>query len=173
MKIAITGSAGRIGAFVYDHIALSEHVPFGIDIAQPQKPQNFIRADISDFGAAVDALSGADAVIHLGAIPDSRIVARAKTFATNMAGTYNVYEASRLLGIKRVVFASSIQTVTTLPAAHPTQYRYFPLDEQHERDPQSDYALSKALGRRNRRNVCQTLWHHRRQPALYVGADSR
>ena len=146
MKIAITGSKGRIGSQVYTYAAAQGHEPLGIDLPARADDQNYICADLTDFGATVDALHGAEAVIHLAAIPDSRLVSTSKTFASNMSAIWNVCEASRTLGIKRVVFASTIQTLVTSIRRNPTEYRYFPIDEAHPLDPQSDYALSKALG---------------------------
>ncbi len=147
MKLAITGASGRIGSYVYRAALAAGHDAIGIDITPPkyEAPESII-ADLTDFGAAVDALAGCEAVVHLGAIADSRIVSRAKTYATNMSSTFNVYEAARVLGIKRVVFASSIQAVCTSNPVNRTAYRYFPIDEAHPLDPQSEYALSKAQG---------------------------
>jgi nucleoside-diphosphate-sugar epimerase len=147
VKLAITGASGRIGTYVYRAALAAGHSAFGVDIAPPRDgDQVRINADLTDFGATVDALAGSDAVVHLGAIPDSRIVSRAKTYTSNMASTFNVYEAARVLGIKRVVFASSIQALCTSNPVSPSVYHYFPIDEAHELDPQSDYALSKAQG---------------------------
>ncbi len=146
MKIAVTGSKGRVGSYVYKHAVAEGHETLGIDLPGRADDQNYISADLTDFGATVDALHGAEAVIHLAAIPDSRMVSTARTFANNMSSLWNVYEACRVLNIKRVVFASTIQTVITSIRRNPTEYRYFPLDEAHPVDPQSDYALSKALG---------------------------
>ena len=139
---------GRVGAYVYQQAVSEGHDALGVDLSARNHDQAFIAADLTDFGAAVDAFHGADAIIHLAAIPDSRIVSTTKTFSSNMTSLWNVYEAARVLGIKRVVFASTIQTVATVRWQNRTPYQYFPLDEAHPVDPQTDYALSKALGER-------------------------
>ena len=146
MKIAITGSRGRIGSYVYRQVVAAGHDALGIDLPARADDQNYICADTTDFGAIVDALHGCDAVIHLAAIPDSRLVASSKTFASNMAGVWNIYEACRVLGIRRAVFASTIQALISSVRRNPTPFAYFPVAEAHPLDPQSDYALSKALG---------------------------
>jgi UDP-glucose 4-epimerase len=146
MKIAITGSRGRIGSYVYRQVVAAGHDALGIDLPARADDQNYICADTTDFGAIVDALHGCDAVIHLAAIPDSRLVASSKTFASNMAGIWNIYEACRVLGIRRAVFASTIQALISSVRRNPTPFAYFPVDEAHPLDPQSDYSLSKALG---------------------------
>src|SRR5262249_12139454 len=68
----------------------------------------------------------------------------AETFRTNIASTYNVFEAARVLGLERVVWASS-ETILGLPFER-EQPAYAPIDEEHPAYPESSYALSKLLG---------------------------
>ncbi len=60
-----------------------------------------------------------------------------------MSSTYNVFEAARLLGLQRVVWASS-ETILGLPFER-EQPAYAPIDEDHPAYPESSYALSKVL----------------------------
>ena len=60
-----------------------------------------------------------------------------------MLSTYNVFEAARLLGLRRVVWASS-ETILGLPFER-EQPAYAPIDEEHPAYPESSYALSKLL----------------------------
>jgi len=100
-----------------------------VDLARPSDPNlPFSRADLTDFGQTVAALSGIDervrnvtAVVHLAAIPAPGLATNAVTFATNTISTYNVFEAARQLGIKNVVWASS-ETVLGLPFDTPPPY---------------------------------------------------
>jgi len=67
-------------------------------------------------------------------------------FRNNVLGQFNVYEAAAILGIRRVVEASSVSAL-----GFPWQHRwseplYFPIDEQHPLLPQDAYGLSKAVG---------------------------
>ncbi len=110
--IAITGAAGAVGRLLtrelssdYDLI-LSDIVPLpdGGDSGFP-----FHLTDVSDFDAVRRALDGADAVIHLGGL--SSEASFEETLQANIVGTRNVFEASRQLGIERVVFPSSNQAV--------------------------------------------------------------
>ncbi len=118
---------------------------FGSDIVGVGNKVDYIHADLTDLGQAYDAIYGADAIIHLGAIVDSGMFTDARTFLTNTASTYHVFLAAARLGVRRVVWASSVQVNHTVPAQR-CPYRYFPLDEDHPVDPQSDYALSKYVG---------------------------
>jgi nucleoside-diphosphate-sugar epimerase len=99
--------------------------------------------DLTDFGQALECLAGAEAVVHLAAIPASAIRTEATTFRTNMLSTYNVFEAARVLGLERVVWASS-ETIFGLPFER-EQPAYAPIDEEHPAYPESSYAVSKLL----------------------------
>ena len=148
MKIIVTGSKGNIGKYVVDYCESQGAEVLGVDNVG-RGGGNYLSANLIDFGETVDALhglEGADAVIHLAAIADSRMFSTAKVFTTNMASTWNVFEASRILGIKRVVSASTIQVMATVARRSPTRYGYFPVDENVKPDPQNDYSLSKYLG---------------------------
>jgi len=147
MKIVITGSKGNIGSAVVDYARSQGARVLGVDnVGRGDVTSSYIAADLTDLGSCYDVVRGADAVINLAAIPDSRMFPNAQTFMTNIAITYNVFLAAAHLGVGRVVWASSIQVNHTVPPHRPVRYRYFPLDEDHPVDPQSDYALSKYVG---------------------------
>jgi nucleoside-diphosphate-sugar epimerase len=66
------------------------------------------------------------------------------TFATNVTSTYNVFWAAEVLGIRRVVWASS-ETLLGLPMSA-AKLRQVPLDESSELFPETAYSLSKLCG---------------------------
>jgi nucleoside-diphosphate-sugar epimerase len=103
----------------------------------------FLRVNLTELGQTVESLAGAGAVVHLAAIPASGIATEETTFRTNMLSTYNVFEAARLLGLHRVVWASS-ETILGLPFER-EQPAYAPIDERHPPYPESSYAVSKLL----------------------------
>lgn len=75
------------------------------------------RADIADLGAIEPAFAGVETVVHLAAQvgnPDWGPVQR-----HNITGTYNVFEAARRAGVKRVIFASSGAVVSAIEADKP------------------------------------------------------
>jgi nucleoside-diphosphate-sugar epimerase len=148
MKIVVTGSKGLIGRHTVEYAKAQPNVEvFGVDhVGVGSWKDNYRLADMTDLGQAYSALAGADAVVHLAAIPDHGMVEEPKLFMSNIASTYNVFEAARNLGIKRVVWASTIQVNRTVLMHHDTRYRYLPIDEAHPVDPQNDYALSKYVG---------------------------
>ena len=59
---------------------------------------------------------------------------------------YNVLDASRLLGIRKVVAASSECALGYIFAKRPIPVKYYPIDEEHPIDPQDGYGGSKAVG---------------------------
>ena len=148
MKLVVTGSKGLIGRHTVEYANTQPGVAvFGVDHVGVGSWSNHYRmADLTDLGQTYSALAGADAVVHLAAIPDHGMVEEPKLFMSNIASTYNVFEAARNLGIKRVVWASSIQVNRTVLMQHDTRYQYLPIDEAHPVDPQNDYALSKYVG---------------------------
>jgi nucleoside-diphosphate-sugar epimerase len=99
-----------------------------------------LRADLTDYGQAAEALADVDAVIHLANIPAPEIRTPAVTFNANMAMNFNVFRAASQAGLARVVWASS-ETTLGLPFDVPP--RYAPLDEDHYPVPTTTYALSK------------------------------
>ncbi len=69
------------------------------------------QADIADAVAMPPAFDGVDTVVHLAANAESGVPFD-ETLRANVVGTYNVFEAARRAGVRRVVFASSGATVS-------------------------------------------------------------
>jgi nucleoside-diphosphate-sugar epimerase len=111
-----------------------------IAVTRADRDEGMLRADLTDFGQAVEALSGADAVVHLANIPAPGIDPPAVTFTANTTMNFNVFSAAAMLGLSRVVWASS---ETTLGLPFDVAPRYAPVDEAHYPFPTSTYALSK------------------------------
>jgi nucleoside-diphosphate-sugar epimerase len=144
MKVVVTGSSGKAGRAVVADLLEHRHDVTGVDLAAPaQSPDSFLAADVTDFGQTVECLAGADAVVHLAAIPAPGLRTEETTFRTNIVSTFNVFEAARVLGLSRVVWASS-ETILGLPFER-EQPAYAPIDEEHPPYPESSYALSKLL----------------------------
>ena len=143
-KIVVTGGSGKAGRATIGDLVEHGYEVLNVDIARSQESAGrFLRVDLTDLGQTVEALRDADAVVHLAAIPAPRIQTDEVTFRTNMASTYNVFSAAIILGLKRVVWASS-ETTLGLPFDR-VQPAYAPIDEEHRLYPESSYALSKVL----------------------------
>jgi nucleoside-diphosphate-sugar epimerase len=143
-KVVVTGASGKAGRAVVRALLEREHDVLALDVVPPaESAAASLLADLTDFGQTVECLAGSDAVVHLAAIPASGIRTEETTFRTNMCSTYNVFEAARLLGLRRVVWASS-ETIFGLPFER-EQPAYAPIDEDAPAYPESSYALSKVL----------------------------
>src|ERR1700722_16131402 len=101
LHIAITGGSGRLGRHVVH--ALAAHRPRVLDLAPSADPSaEFHPADLRDLGALTAALQGIEVVVHLGGIDRSVATDDAATMQINALGTWNLFEASRLAGVRRV-----------------------------------------------------------------------
>ncbi|KAA9105029.1 NAD-dependent epimerase/dehydratase family protein [Microbacterium rhizomatis] len=147
MRIALTGSSGKLGTVVARELRASGHDVVGLDLVGTRGP-GFVQVDLTDYGQVVDALAGVDrtapfeAVVHLGAVPASGIKTDAATFHNNMPSTFNVFWAAVRTGIRRIVYASS-ETVLGLPFDVPPPY--IPVDEEYAARPESVYSIVKVL----------------------------
>jgi nucleoside-diphosphate-sugar epimerase len=140
--ICVTGASGRAGRATVAELLAHGHDVIATDVRAPEQDLGVpvLRADLTDYGQALEALDGADAVVHLANIPAPGIHPPVHTFTANTAMNYNVFNAATRLGLRRVVWASS---ETTLGLPFDTPPRYAPVDEGHYPYPTTSYALSK------------------------------
>jgi nucleoside-diphosphate-sugar epimerase len=160
-RIAVTGGSGKAGRVVVRDLVEHGHEVLNIDKLpspqsySPEAPVPLLLADVTDYGQALEALSGGDTlpgieyVVHLAAIPSPAHATADNVFRTNITSTYAVFAAAARLGLRRVVWASS-ETTLGLPFRRPPDY--VPVDEHHVY-PETSYALSKVLGEEMARQV--------------------
>jgi UDP-glucose 4-epimerase len=151
MKIAVTGAHGKLGRSVVPALVAAGHEVTALDRvpAPAGAAASGIVIDLTDAGQVLDAFAGidehggvVDAIVHLGAIPAPGRLSDVATFENNMLSTFNVLNAARKLGIRRIVIASS-ETVLGLPFDTPPPY--IPVDEEYPARPESTYSLVKHL----------------------------
>lgn len=159
-RVVVTGGSGKLGRAVVAHLAEHGWQVVNIDRAAPAVEQPmFVRIDLTDFGQVVEAVSAiddrygsVDAVVHLAAVPAPGLTSNAATFRNNITATYNVFTATRMRGIKNIVWASS-ETVLGLPFDTPPPY--VPVDEEYDPRPESTYSLVKFLEEQMARQLCR------------------
>ncbi len=107
-RVLITGAAGAIGTALrnglrgaYRHLRLTDNRP----IADPAPNEECIVADISDRGAIERMMDGVAAVVHLAGVGGDYTLE--DLWRVNARGMFDVFEAARLAGVQRIVFASS------------------------------------------------------------------
>jgi len=144
MRIVVTGGSGKAGRWTVRDLREHGHDVLNVDLVPDGSAQDkFIMADLTDAGQVHDVLAGADALVHLAAIPAPGLKATGETFRINGLSTYNVFAAAEAHGVGRVVWASS-ETVLGLPFDTPPAFA--PIDETHPPRPESSYSLSKLVG---------------------------
>lgn len=159
--IIVTGGSGKAGRACVKRLVAEGFEVLNIDLVPPPEDLGclFVKADLTDYGQAISALSHiderigkpADGVVHLAAIPAPGLSTNDQTYRVNMLSTWNVFESCRALGINNVVWASS-ETVLGLPFDVPPPY--VPIDENVTR-PETTYSLTKALGETMAEHFCR------------------
>ena len=125
MKVVVTGGTGKAGRWVVSDLRAHGHDVLNVDSRHDGSPHGqCLVADLADYGQAAEAVAGADAVVHLAAIPAPDIRPAAETFRVNALSTYNVFAAADAAGVRRVAWASS-ETVLGLPFVVPPAFVMF------------------------------------------------
>jgi uronate dehydrogenase len=139
-RILVTGAAGNIGSAVregfrgaFPLVRLTDVR----DLAPAEPGEEVVEADLSDFDRVLAVTAGVDVLVHLGAIPGEDTFSR--LLEANVAATYNVFEAARRQGVRRVVFASTNHVTGFYPASR----RIGPDDPVR---PDTLYGVSKVFG---------------------------
>jgi nucleoside-diphosphate-sugar epimerase len=144
VKVVVTGGSGKAGRATVRELLEHGYDVLNVDIAPPREQlSRYLAVDMMQLGEVIEALHGADAVVHLAANPNPSGWAEERMFRHNTTTTYNVFRAAMVLGLKRVVWASS-ETTLGLPFER-ERPRYAPIDEEHPLFPESSYALSKVI----------------------------
>lgn len=140
--LLITGASGRVGTAYRQHLAAASGYRLRLNDIKPpadQQQDDWRIGDLSDPAFARDLLQGVDSVLHLGA--DSRPEADfyASLLDNNIKATYNIFAAATAAGARRVVYASSVQTML---GYGPGVQLY--VDQQVQ--PLNMYGVSKCFG---------------------------
>jgi nucleoside-diphosphate-sugar epimerase len=119
-------------------------------------------ADLTNLGVCYGILAGADALVHLAAIPNAITTTNEVTFRNNVMSTYNLLEAADALSIKKAVIASSESAYGLVFSKKRLVPQYVPVDEDHPCVPEDAYALGKLADEEtaraiNRRNGMQII----------------
>jgi uronate dehydrogenase len=140
LRVLITGAAGNIGRTLRRHLRGRYGLLRLTDIAaqEPAGPgEEVAGVDIRDIAAVEEGMRGIDCVIHLAGVPEEDSWER--ILPLNIEGCYNVFEAARRQGVRRVVFASSNHAVGF-------HRRETFIDTQVQPRPDGRYGVSKVFG---------------------------
>ncbi|WP_241837544.1 NAD-dependent epimerase/dehydratase family protein [Streptomyces sp. CB02115] len=147
-RAMVTGAAGRIGRAVLALLAERgiEANALVLDDPGDLAARLVVTGDATDATAVRAALEGADAVIHLAAIPTPERNTAYEVFAGNSLATFTVLEEAGRAGIRHAAVASS-WGVTGLPwtDAEDPHPPYAPVDEAMASQVADPYGLSKQV----------------------------
>jgi UDP-glucose 4-epimerase len=121
-RVLVTGGAGFIGSVVVDRLREAGYEPRILDIRRsPHHARGEIDTVIGDVCRPADvrrAMESCDLVVHMAAAADVNEVAKtpAESERLNSRATLNVLEAARLVGVERVVYASTIWVYSDVDA---------------------------------------------------------
>jgi nucleoside-diphosphate-sugar epimerase len=144
-KVFLTGSAGRVGSYTTKELLDHGYEVRGVDITRAKDHHTFI-ADMCDLGQVISLMDGYDAVIHMAAIPSPTAHAAEVVFQTNVISTFNILQAATILGIKKVVLASSLSALGFAFHFQHFSPNTVPFNEDHPLLSQDAYGLSKMIG---------------------------
>ncbi|MCC9075576.1 NAD(P)-dependent oxidoreductase [Litorilinea aerophila] len=110
-RVLVTGSTGAIGQPVCQRLLERGHHVRGFARRPTPGLDDYVVGDLSDREAVRRAVEGMETVIHLGAYPNDADFLEV-LLEPNVRGLYHVCDAAREFGVKRLVLASTLQTVT-------------------------------------------------------------
>ncbi|MFZ2654798.1 MAG: NAD(P)-dependent oxidoreductase [Victivallales bacterium] len=158
MKVFVTGASGRIGKTVVRKLASSGLQVKAFDRAVPEQKLpgvEYANGDINDFNFLLRHMKGADAVVHLAALPGPEMGTSQEIIRINVLGTFNVFRTAVENGVKKIVQASSINALGAAYNIRKFKVQYFPIDEGHPSSLTDPYALSKKMGE----EVAEYFWN--------------
>ena len=162
-KIVVTGGAGRLGRLAIQELLDHGYEVLATDRVRPREPLcRFLPVELTDAAAVHDVIHGADAVLHLGAIPGPGGQTQPEIFHNNVDSTFNVVHAAGTLGVGRLVFASTVFALGWVDQAERFWPRYVPVDEEHPQTPFEAYGLSKQIGEQ----ICAAAWRRYGLPSI-------
>ncbi|MEX2641836.1 MAG: NAD(P)-dependent oxidoreductase [Acetobacterales bacterium] len=139
-RLLITGAAGEIATALrhnLDDLAKAVRLSDLRAVENLGANEEYVAADLTRADEVARMVDGVDAIVHLGGIPRESTWDR--ILPANIVGLYNVFEAARVAGVSRIIFASSNHTI----GFHPVTER---VDAETPVRPDGIYAVSKVFG---------------------------
>jgi uronate dehydrogenase len=143
-RVLLLGAAGGIGSAAireglrhrYGLMRLADIAP----LTPAGQGEETVTVDLLDIPSLVAAMAGIDCVVHMAGVPvEPEANAWDQVLPANIVGVHNLFEAARLAGVKRVLFASSHHAAGFHQRDTPTAQTLVPR-------PDSYYGVSKVFG---------------------------
>lgn len=140
-SILLTGAAGIVGRAIrselsrhHEHVLLSDIQP----ITDLGANESFEAGDLTNPNFLTRVSAKVDGIVHLGGLVGADYTFE-EVLGPNIIGAHNVFEAARINGISRVIYASSAHCVGFIKRGEHIDHQTFPR-------PNGEYAVSKAFG---------------------------
>jgi uronate dehydrogenase len=158
-RILVTGATGEVARGVVPLLEQAFALRL-LSLDPPGSDPRRVQADILDWDRLAQAMHGVDAVLHLAVAPGHSgtyedDAFNDRRFDVNVKGTYHVFETARRLGVRRVVYISSVMVVWGHGKEAYARGAMVPGDA--EPWPVGAYALTKTLAENIARHYAQ---HH-------------
>lgn len=149
-KLLITGCNGLVGRILWDDLQ-NDFDLYGLDISFGKSSEKIFQADVAkaeQVQSVFSRITNLTYIVHLAG--DPRVDADwDSVFVNNIGGTKNIYEAARLIGVKRIVFASSNHATGAyegFPSSLHTKQNPTRITTRDPIRPDGFYGVSKAAG---------------------------
>lgn len=139
-RLLLTGAAGGIGAVLRTKLApMAETLRISdiADLGEAASNEEIVYCDLSKEDEVLSLVDGCDGIVHFGGISVEKSWSLIRP--ANIEGVYNVYEAARKTGCRRILFASSNHAVGFYKQ---TDY----IDDKALPRPDGIYGVSKVFG---------------------------
>ena len=165
LKIVVTGATGLLGRATATHLVECGHEVISVDRKEGDfaAGSKLVVGDLTSLEFCDSVIEGANAVVHLGAIPNPTDARQFNVFQNNSVSTFGVFTAAAQARVKTVVYASSLSAYGFAYSDEWTSPIYAPVDEAHPFVFEESYALSKEVNERS-----ALMWSRRCETA-FVG----
>jgi nucleoside-diphosphate-sugar epimerase len=153
-KIIVTGAKGGTGTSIVQVLQERGYEPVRIDLHPWTNDDGlgYIQLDLRDAAGVNDVFAGADGVIHFGSTPGDAWFSTTEAYHQVATAGFNVFQAAKNVGIKRIAWASSIETYGDFKS-----HLALPVTEASPLAPPGIYGTSKILLERLAQDYCR--WH--------------
>jgi len=138
-RLLITGAAGNLGRELrrgLASLATTLRLTDRGDMGAAGDHEEVMYCELGDFEAVMKVVADCDAIVHFGAAPVER--PWEEILDSSIKGGYNIYEAARRHGVRRIIYASSIHAVGY-------ERREVGADTDTDHNPDTLYGVSKCF----------------------------